>query len=124
MLPPCQLSGSMVMSRPRTGRLRAWVAPRHDHTQKTGVTMAQPTYQVTNPANGEVLETFPFATDADVENGVAAAAGAFKAWSSRPMEERVALARKVATLFAERSDELAKIAATEMGKSTAEGAAE
>lgn len=86
--------------------------------------MAQPTYQVTNPATGEVLETFPFATDADVETGTAAASGAFKDWSRRPIEERVALAKKVASLFAERSDELAKIASTEMGKSTAEGAFE
>jgi len=86
--------------------------------------MAQPNYQVTDPATGEVGETFPFATDAEVEQGLAAAASTFTEWSARPMEERVAIARKVATLFTERSDELAAIASREMGKAVSEGAFE
>ena len=42
--------------------------------------MSQPTYQVTDPATGEVTETFPFATDAEVSEALAAATEAFTAW--------------------------------------------
>ena len=34
-----------------------------------------PPYQVTDPATGEVTETFPFATDAEVAEALAAALG-------------------------------------------------
>ena len=36
-----------------------------------------PPYQVTDPATGEVTEKFPFATDAEVEQALAAATDAF-----------------------------------------------
>ena len=55
---------------------------------------------------------------------MADAASAFTAWSARPIEERVAIAKKVAALFAERSADLAQLASKEMGKSVAEGEAE
>ena len=45
--------------------------------------MNQPIYQVTDPATGEVGETFPFATDAEVEQGLSDAAGAFGEWRGR-----------------------------------------
>ena len=38
-----------------------------------------PPYQVTDPATGEVTETFPFATDAEVAEALAAATEAFAA---------------------------------------------
>jgi len=42
--------------------------------------MAQtPRYQVTDPTTGEVTETFPFATDAEVAEALAAATEAFAA---------------------------------------------
>jgi succinate-semialdehyde dehydrogenase/glutarate-semialdehyde dehydrogenase len=86
--------------------------------------MSQPTYQVTDPATGEVGETFPFAGDAEVESALADAAGAFAAWRDRPIEERVAIARRVGELFAERAGALAGLAATEMGKSVGEAEGE
>jgi succinate-semialdehyde dehydrogenase/glutarate-semialdehyde dehydrogenase len=86
--------------------------------------MTQPTYQVTDPATGEVRETFPFATDAEVEQALAGSTAAFAEWRERPIEERVAIARRVADLFAERSEALAGLIATEMGKSVAEGVGE
>ena len=42
-----------------------------------------PPYQVTDPATGEVTESFPFATDAEVEQALAAATGAFDEWRRR-----------------------------------------
>src|SRR5262245_56665862 len=115
--PPCQPNGSRdaLSTLSRTGRRRAWVASRHDSNRRVE-SMAQPNYQVTDPATGEVAESFPFVTDAEVDQAMADAASTFAQWSARPMEERVAIAKRVAGLFAERSDELARLAAREMGK--------
>lgn len=89
-------------------------------------TSAQPTYRVVNPATGETLETFPFASDAEVQAALAATAQAYASWRTVPIEERAEVARRVGALFAERADELAALATTEMGKplSEAKGEAE
>ena len=75
-----------------------------------------PPYQVTDPATGEVTETFPFATDAEVEQALAAATGAFAEWRKRPVAERAAIVKRVAELFTERSADLAALITKEMGK--------
>jgi succinate-semialdehyde dehydrogenase/glutarate-semialdehyde dehydrogenase len=71
---------------------------------------------VTNPATGEVLETFPFATDAAVEAALAAAVEAQVAWAERPVEERAAVMLAVADAFEAKAEELGKRVTTEMGK--------
>lgn len=83
-----------------------------------------PTYQVTDPATGEVLETFPFASDADVEAALASSAAAYQSWRATPIDERVAVVKRVAALFAERAAELGELITTEMGKSPADAAGE
>ncbi|GAB7004867.1 NAD-dependent succinate-semialdehyde dehydrogenase [Nocardioides sp. AN3] len=75
-----------------------------------------PPYQVTDPASGQVLDTYPFATDAEVEEAVAASTAAYEEWRARPIEERVAIVKQIARLFAERADELGALITTEMGK--------
>ena len=75
-----------------------------------------PPYQVTDPATGEVTEKFPFATDAEVEQVLAAATGAYDEWRKRPLAERVAIVKRVAELFTERSADLAALITKEMGK--------
>ncbi|MGB6616868.1 MAG: NAD-dependent succinate-semialdehyde dehydrogenase [Trebonia sp.] len=75
-----------------------------------------PPYQVTDPATGEVTEKFPFATDAEVEQVLAAATGAFDGWRKRPLAERVAIVKRVAELFTERAADLAALITREMGK--------
>ncbi|MBF9335954.1 NAD-dependent succinate-semialdehyde dehydrogenase [Microbacterium lacticum] len=74
-------------------------------------------YAVTNPATGEVLATYPTATDAEVQAALEAADEAFRTWgrTSAPAE-RADLLRKVAELHRERRDELAAIIVREMGK--------
>ena len=79
-----------------------------------------PPYQVTDPATGEVTETFPFATDAEVEQALAAATGAFDEWRKRPVAERVAIVKRVAELFTERAADLAALITKEMGKRPAQ----
>jgi succinate-semialdehyde dehydrogenase / glutarate-semialdehyde dehydrogenase len=75
-----------------------------------------PPYQVTDPATGEVTETFPYATDAEVEQALAAAADAFAEWRKRSVAERVAVVKRIAALFTERADDLAALITKEMGK--------
>ncbi|MHA3023341.1 NAD-dependent succinate-semialdehyde dehydrogenase [Mycobacterium sp. BMJ-28] len=74
-------------------------------------------YAVVDPASGEVLREYPTATDAQIEQALSAAAGAYRNWSKKStLEQRVSLIRKVAALHTERRDELAAIIVREMGK--------
>lgn len=86
--------------------------------------MTTPTYQVVNPATGEVVESFEHATDADVEAALTAAHTAYASWKDVPIAERATYVKRVAALFAERADELAAIATEEMGKPASEGVEE
>jgi succinate-semialdehyde dehydrogenase/glutarate-semialdehyde dehydrogenase len=83
-----------------------------------------PTYQVTDPATGEVTETFPFATDAEVAEALTAATEAFTAWKLRPVAERAAVVKRVAELFTERATDLAALITKEMGKRPAQAVGE
>ncbi|WGL53744.1 NAD-dependent succinate-semialdehyde dehydrogenase [Nocardioides sp. BP30] len=85
-----------------------------------------PPYQVTDPATGEVVERFPFATDAEVEQAVAGATAAYEEWRKRSVEDRAAIVKRIAELFTERAEELGNLITTEMGKrpSAAKGEAE
>ncbi|HTU72986.1 MAG TPA: NAD-dependent succinate-semialdehyde dehydrogenase [Trebonia sp.] len=85
-----------------------------------------PPYRVTDPSTGQVTQTFPFATDAEVEQALAAASGAFAQWRARPIAERAAIVKRVAELFGERATELGALITKEMGKrpSQATGEAE
>jgi succinate-semialdehyde dehydrogenase / glutarate-semialdehyde dehydrogenase len=83
-----------------------------------------PPYQVTDPATGEVAETFPYATDAEVERALAAATDAFAQWRKRPVAERAAVVKRIAGLFAERAADLAALITKEMGKRPRSGVGE
>lgn len=74
-------------------------------------------YAVRNPATGELVETFPTATDAEVRAAVDAAATAYAGWG-RPstVADRAALLHRVADLHRERSAELSAAMVEEMGK--------
>ena len=77
-------------------------------------------YRSVNPATGRVLAEHPTATDAQVQEALAGADAAFRAWRTLPIEERAAVAARVGTLFAERVEELAAVITEEMGKPLAE----
>ncbi|GHG43066.1 succinate-semialdehyde dehydrogenase [Sinomonas cellulolyticus] len=82
----------------------------------TASTSAEPGYRVLNPATGEVVETFPTATDAEIESAIASATEAYASWRETPIEDRAKVVSRIAELFTERADELAAIITTEMGK--------
>ncbi|AIY19485.1 aldehyde dehydrogenase family protein [Pimelobacter simplex] len=82
-------------------------------------------YAVRNPATGELVETFPTATDAEVGAAVDAASAAYDSWGrTSTAAERAALIRRVAELHRERRAELAAAMTEEMGKAPADAEGE
>ena len=74
-------------------------------------------YAVVNPATGKVEREYPTATDAEMEQALAAADTAFREWSKNStVAQRAALIKKVAQLHTERREKLADIINREMGK--------
>ncbi|MGA8851791.1 MAG: NAD-dependent succinate-semialdehyde dehydrogenase [Aeromicrobium sp.] len=86
--------------------------------------MTNPTYRVTDPSTGEVLETFEHATDAEIEATLSASQEAYVSWSELSIGERADIVKQVGVLFGERADQLAETAQVEMGKTVAEGVEE
>ncbi|MGC5015286.1 aldehyde dehydrogenase family protein [Streptosporangium sp. DT93] len=70
---------------------------------------------VVNPATEELLDTVPAGAPADVEAAVAAARAALPSWSRTPAAERGKILAAAAELIRERSDQIARIIATDMG---------
>ena len=74
-------------------------------------------YSVVNPATGKVEREYATATDAEIEQALAAADNAFREWSKNStVAARAALMKKVAQLHIERREKLAEIINREMGK--------
>ena len=73
-------------------------------------------YAVVNPATGETLAEYDTLTDAGVQDAIASAHEAYRAWSRTAPADRAAALRRVAELHRERRDELAAIIVREMGK--------
>lgn len=81
-------------------------------------------YRVQNPATGEVIETFECATDQQIEEAFANADASYRVWREQSVQDRAAVVRRVAELFEERKEDLARIVAQEMGKPLSEGTEE
>jgi succinate-semialdehyde dehydrogenase/glutarate-semialdehyde dehydrogenase len=77
-------------------------------------------YSTTNPYTNEVVKTFPYASDAEIDTALDTAQAAYATWSRTPLEERIAVYRRAADLIRERSVELGRLATLEMGKLAAE----
>lgn len=81
-------------------------------------------YKTVNPATGETEKEFPLATKEEVETALAAAQQAFLEWRKAPVGERTKVIARVAELYRERQDELARLIAKEMGKPVVEARGE
>ncbi|MFS0718451.1 NAD-dependent succinate-semialdehyde dehydrogenase [Arthrobacter sp. 1P04PC] len=81
-------------------------------------------YKTVNPATGETEKEFPLATKQEVETALAAAQQSFLEWRKAPVEERTKVIARVAELYREREDELARLIAKEMGKPVVEARGE
>lgn len=73
-------------------------------------------YKVTNPTTGEVIDEFPNATDERIHEAIDRAHDGYLTWRERPIADRTAVLLRAAEIFTERTDELATIITTEMGK--------
>ena len=69
-----------------------------------------------NPSTGVLIKTYPFLKPQEIESTLAANSKAFKVWRDTPMAGRVACYRRLAATLRSRSDALAMLATSEMGK--------
>lgn len=72
--------------------------------------------QIVNPATGRVIEEMDEDTPESIRRKAAVARECRPAWSARPVEERVACARRFGELLAAEKESLASILTGEMGK--------
>ncbi|EPF00212.1 NAD-dependent succinate-semialdehyde dehydrogenase [Rhizobium grahamii] len=85
---------------------------------------ATKTFDVLNPATGEVLASLPDMGAAETRDAIDAAHAAQPAWAARPAKERAGILRKWFDLMVAHADELAAILTAEMGKPFAEARGE
>ncbi len=77
-----------------------------------------------NPATGEVIERFPFQTDAEIEQLLVDATAAFQVWRTTSMEARAKTYADFAELLHARASLIAPVITAEMGKTLPEAVAE
>src|SRR6266566_2510623 len=82
------------------------------------------TFEVRNPATGEVLSEVPRMGVAQTRRAIEAAAEAFPGWSSLLARERAQILRRWADLIVEHLDNLSLLLTAEQGKPLAEAKAE
>jgi len=82
------------------------------------------TFNVTNPANGNLISTVPDLGREDTEKAIDAAYEAFQTWKWTTAKERSNLLRKWFDLCVHHQEDLAKILTVEQGKSLAESRGE
>jgi succinate-semialdehyde dehydrogenase/glutarate-semialdehyde dehydrogenase len=74
------------------------------------------TLEVTDPTTGLTLGTVSMATEADVDEALAAASKGFDIWRKTSAFERSKLMRKVADRLREKAETLAELLVLELGK--------
>ncbi len=82
------------------------------------------TFNVNNPATGEIIGTVPDLTPADTKHAIEAAHRAQPAWAAKLAKERSKIVRLLSELITVNADDLAAIMTAEQGKPLAESKAE
>jgi len=73
-------------------------------------------FEVKNPATGEVLALVPKGDREDAKKALVAASKAFPTWAATPSSKRAGFMKKTAQIIRERCDEIAKTLTKEQGK--------
>lgn len=81
-------------------------------------------YQVTNPATSEIEEQYDRHSDQTVQELITQSHSAYKVWRKSDISERARILNKVADLYDEQRETLARIMACEMGKPITQGEGE
>ncbi|MFK0206409.1 NAD-dependent succinate-semialdehyde dehydrogenase [Agrobacterium sp. NPDC090283] len=82
------------------------------------------TFDVTNPANGEVIATLPDMNRAETARAIVHAYKAQKQWKKKTAKERAVILRRLFDMMVANADDLATILTMEMGKPIAEAKGE
>ncbi len=82
------------------------------------------TFDVVNPATGELIGSVPRMGEKETRRAIAAANAAWPAWRAKTAKERSTILRKWHDLMIEHADDLALILTTEQGKPLAEAKGE
>ncbi|CAN7671425.1 NAD-dependent succinate-semialdehyde dehydrogenase [Trinickia sp. LjRoot230] len=82
------------------------------------------TFEVRNPATGQVLANVPKMGAAETRRAIEAANAAWPAWRAQPAKARAAILRKWYELMIDNADDLARIMTAEQGKPLAESKGE
>ncbi|MDH6632682.1 UNVERIFIED_ORG: succinate-semialdehyde dehydrogenase [Lelliottia amnigena] len=77
-----------------------------------------------NPANGETLAAYPWATAAEVEQAIARADRGFRQWRNESVTHRAQKLRDLASALRARAEEVAQMMSREMGKPILQARAE
>lgn len=107
------------LKRPDLLCTRAFVAGQWIGTSASGKA-----FEVTNPANGEVIAHLPDLGVEDARTAIDAAFVAQKDWAAQTGKERAGILRKWFDLMVENADDLGAILTAEMGKPLAEAKGE
>lgn len=83
-----------------------------------------PTYTTISPRTGEALAQYRMFTDEEAQTALARSVDAYREWSCRKLDDRVALLARIAGLHRARKAELAESMAREMGKPVAQAEGE
>lgn len=81
-------------------------------------------YQVTNPATGEIEEQYANHSDDDVQAIITESHDAYQLWRNSDINERAQILNNIADLYDKQRENLAKIMAHEMGKPISQGEGE
>jgi len=82
-------------------------------------------YRSVNPATGEVVRNFAYHTDAELQSALSVAHSLYKSeWSNGPIEPRLKVLSRLADIIGDRTEELARLLAQEMGKRISEAISE
>ncbi|HEY8592929.1 MAG TPA: NAD-dependent succinate-semialdehyde dehydrogenase [Sphingomicrobium sp.] len=81
-------------------------------------------FTVVNPADAQPIAELPLATEADLDEALAAAERSYPIWRATDVEKRGAILHKAAKLLRERADEIGRLLTQEQGKIFPEAKAE
>jgi succinate-semialdehyde dehydrogenase/glutarate-semialdehyde dehydrogenase len=81
-------------------------------------------FTVVNPATGNGIAEVPLASEADLDEALAAAERAWPEWRATDVEKRGAILHKAAKLLRDRADEIGRLITQEQGKPFSEAKAE
>ncbi|WP_372628032.1 NAD-dependent succinate-semialdehyde dehydrogenase [Arsukibacterium sp.] len=106
------------------GKLQDQALLKHSSYWQGNWQSAERSFNVTNPANGEIIGTVADATAADAEKAVAAADTALSDWAARPAAERAKFLMRWQQLMLQHQDDLGLLLTLEQGKPLAEAKGE